>query len=488
MCGIAGAAGAPDINEKVKRRLVALGYRGPNACGTYQVEGLSTGNTLLKITGDMPQPLVGKGALVFDGEIFNFRELGTEQGVKTDSDIEMLFTLVEKKIKERYSPINAVFSALSDANGGYALAYILDNELVLARDPVGIKSLFYSLEKEAEKPKIFFASERKAFCDGRSNMQPFPPGSIMSFNARSGDVKKKFLEIEPPQERIVEEHEAAFRLKAALEKAVEIRLTKTTGIAFSGGIDSTFLAALAKRIDPSVPLYAVGLPNSHDLVQAEFAAEAAGMSDSLKIRLLSSEEIEAAIPDIIYSTESIDPMKIAIGLPLYFVAKTVKEDGKRVLLTGQGADELFGGYSRHEVFFEQGLEVLDREIYSDLKKISTINLERDNMVTAANSVKLRVPFLDKEVIRTGLAIRPELKILKRSDRYIRKYILRKAADGLLPPELLWKEKKAIQYGTGVQKVLDRLARDAGFSKKEGNHIEKYLKRVAAEKGFNFITR
>ena len=489
MCGIAGAAGAPDINEKVKRRLVALGHRRTNACGTYQVEGLSTGNTLLKITGDMPQPLVGKGALVFDGEIFNFRELGAEQGVKIDSDIEMLFTLVEKKIKEGYSPINAVSSALSGANGGYALAYVLDNELVLARDPVGIKPLFYSLEKEAEKPKIFFASERKAFCDGRSNIQPFPPGSIMSFNAQSsGDVKEKFLGIELPQERIMEEHEAAFRLKATLEKAVEIRLTKTTGIAFSGGIDSTFLAALAKRIDPSVPLYTVGLPNSHDLAQAEFAAEAAGMLDSLKIRLLSPEEIEAAIPDIIYSTESIDPMKIAIGLPLYFVAKTVKEDGKRVLLTGQGADELFGGYSRHEGFFEQGLEVLDREIYSDLKQISTINLERDNMVTTANSVKLRVPFLDKEVIRTGLAIRPELKVLKRSDRYIRKYILRKAADGLLPPELLWKEKKAIQYGTGVQKVLDRLARDAGFSKKEGNHIEKYLKQVAADKGFNFITR
>ena len=237
---------------------------------------------------------------------------------------------------------------------------------------------------------------------------------------------------------------------------------------------------------PSIPLYAVGLPDSHDISQAESAAEAAGMRDSLKIHLLSPEEIEAAIPDVIYTTESIDPMKIAIGLPLYFVAKTAKEDGKRVLLTGQGADELFGGYSRHEVFLEQGPEVLDREIYSDLKKISTINLERDDMVTMANSVELRVPFLDKDVIRTGLAISPELKVLKKEGRYIRKYILRKAADDLLPSELLWKEKKAMQYGTGVQKVLDKLSRDAGFSKKEGNHIEKYLKQVAAEQGFDFI--
>ena len=271
-----------------------------------------------------------------------------------------------------------------------------------------------------------------------------------------------------------------------MKKLWRLRLTQTSGIAFSGGIDSTFLAALAKKINSSISLYAVGLPDSHDIAQAQSAAEAAGMRDSLKIHFLSPEEIEAAVPDVIYATESTDPMKIAIGLPLYFVAKTAKEDGKRVLLTGQGADELFGGYSRHEGFLEQGPEVLDREIYSDIKNISTINLERDDMVTMANSVELRVPFLDKEVIRTGLAISPELKVLKKDGLYTRKYILRKAADGLLPSELLWKEKKAMQYGTGVQKVLDKLARDAGFSKKEGNHIEKYLKKVAADHGFDFI--
>ena len=377
---------------------------------------------------------------------------------------------------------------LSKVNGDYALAYVLDNELILARDPVGVKPLFYFMGKGEEKPRIIFASEKKAFSVKRNDVKPFPPGRVMDFNILSGRLEEKSLKIELPQERISEENEAAFRLKVALEKAVEIRLTKTSGIAFSGGIDSTFLAALAKSVDSSIPLYAVGLPDSHDLSQAQSAAEAAGMRDSLKIHLLSSEEIEAAIPNVIYSTESINPMKIAIGLPLYFVAKTAKEDGKRVLLTGQGADELFGGYSRHEVFLEQGPEVLDREIYSDLKKISTINLERDDMVTMANSVELRVPFLDKDVIRTGLAISPELKVLKREGLYIRKYILRKAADGLLPSELIWKEKKAIQYGTGVQKVLDKLARDAGFSKKEGNHIEKYLKQVAANEGFDFIVR
>jgi asparagine synthase (glutamine-hydrolysing) len=488
MCGIAGAAGTPDTNKEVKRMLAALSHRGPDACGTYEAEGLSIGNTLLKITGDMPQPLVGKGALVLNGEVFNFRELAAEQGIKTDSDTEVLFDLIETEIKKGETITNSVFSVLSRVNGDYALAYTLDNELLLARDTIGVKPLFYSIEKEVEKPKVTFASEKKAFSSQNSCIKPFPPGRIMALNIYNGKLEEKFLKIEVPQERISEEYEAASRLKAALERAVEIRLTKTAGIAFSGGIDSTFLAALAKSIDPSISLYAVGLPNSHDLTQAQHAAEVAGMKNSLKTHLLSPEEIEDAIPNVIYSTESTDPMKIAIGLPLYFVAKTAKEDGKRVLLTGQGADELFGGYSRHEGFLEQGPEVLDREIYSDIQNISVINLERDDMVTMANSVELRVPFLDKEVIKTGLAISPELKVLKKDGLYIRKYILRKAANGLLPSELLWKEKKAIQYGTGVQKVLDKLARDAGFSKKERNHIEKYLKKVAADEGFDFIFR
>ena len=472
--------------------LAALGHRGPDACGTYQAGGLSIGNTLLKITGDMPQPLVGKGALVLNGEIFNFRELAAESGIKAgfdkdaDSDTEVLFSLIEARIQEGNTPINAVFSVLSRVNGDYALAYALNNELVLARDPVGVKPVFYFIKGGTEKPEIAFASEKKAFSNPGRDMKPLPPGSIMSFNILSGRLEEKSLKIEPPQERISEEHQAASRLKAALEKAVEIRLTQASGIAFSGGIDSTFLAALAKKINPDISLYAVGLPDSHDIAQAESAAEATGMRESLKIHLLSPEEIEAAVPHVIYATESTNPMKIAIGLPLYIVAKTAREDGKRVLITGQGADELFGGYSRHEGFLEHGSEVLDREIYSDIQNISKTNLERDDMVTMANSVELRVPFLDKEVIRTGLAISPELKVLKKGGSCTRKYILRKAAEGLLPSELLWKEKKAMQYGTGVQKVLDKLSRDAGFSKKEGNHIEKYLKQVAAEQGFDFI--
>jgi len=486
MCGIAGMFGTPDSDKEVKKMLEALEHRGPDACGIHTEGNLSIGNTLLKITGDMPQPLTGTGSLVLNGEIYNFRELASEIGLNTESDTELLFTLIKNGVKNGITPLNSVFSVLSKVNGDYALAYACGTELVLARDPSGVKPLFYCYV-DMEKPELAFASEKKAFSRRGREAKPLPQGGVIGFNTEKGKIKEKTeeksLKINPPEERISTEKEAVLCLKAVLENAVKLRLNHASGIAFSGGIDSTFLAALAKRIDPDVALYAVGLPDSHDIAQAEYAAEAAGMKRNLKVHFLSPEEIEAAVPRVIYATESTDPMKVSIGLPLYIVAKTAREDGKRVLLTGQGADELFGGYSRHEGFFEQGSEVLDKEIYSDLENISTINLERDDMVTMANSVELRVPFLDKEVIKTGLAISPELKVIKKDGLYIRKYILRKAADDILPPELLWKEKKAMQYGTGVQKVLDWLARDSGFSKKQGNHIEKYLKHIAYENGF-----
>ncbi|HWR25076.1 MAG TPA: asparagine synthetase B, partial [Methanosarcina sp.] len=398
MCGIAGAARTPDPNTKVKKMLAALAHRGPDSCGIYDGKGLSIGNTLLKITGDMPQPLKGLGALVFNGEIFNFRELAAKSGLKTDSDTEVLFSLIETGIKKGDTALNAVFSALSAVNGDYALAYACGRELILARDPVGVKPLFYNLNKGIYKQEIVFASEKKALFASEENIEPFPPGGILCFDTQSGRLEEQSLKIEPPKTRISEEAGAALRLKAALKKAVELRLTSDSAIAFSGGIDSTFLAALSKEINPTISLYAVGLQGSHDIMQAKKAAEALGMETSLKLHFLSQGEIEATIPNVIHATESIDPMKIAIGLPLYIIAKTARKDGKLVLLTGQGADELFGGYSRHEGFVEQGTEVLDQEIYSDLENISKINLERDDMVTMTNSVELRVPFLDKEVI------------------------------------------------------------------------------------------
>ncbi|MDD2439610.1 MAG: asparagine synthetase B [Methanosarcinaceae archaeon] len=498
MCGIAGACRNgpfPDTETKVRKMLECLRHRGPDAFGIHCKGKGCIGNTLLKITGDLPQPLIGKyGALVFNGEIFNFREIAKSLGLQPRSDTETLLRLFEaemEKNEDNHSnsrALNAVFAALSRVNGDYALAYLAGNELILARDPPGVKPLFYSFGKaKAAFPELFFASEKKAFLPLGIEAFSFSPGNILSFNINSGNLQEKSLQIQPPEFRITKEEEASFALKRALEKAVALRFVSGCGIAFSGGIDSALVAAFAKEKSQAqaFQLYAVGLSGSHDLLQAEFAARELGMEQKLVSHVLSPEEIEAVIPELIWTLETVDPLKIAIGLPLYIVAKEARKAGVRVLLTGQGSDELLAGYRRHEVFFEAGEDVLDREIFGDLCKISELNLERDDMVTMANGVELRVPFLDPEVIRVGLAISPELKVQKRNGAYIRKYILRKVARDLLSPELALKEKKAMQYGTGVQKVLDKLAREAGFSRKKGKHIEKYLGWVAEKKGFSF---
>lgn len=512
MCGIAGASGSvpsPDIEAKIKKMLEILRHRGPDACGVHSEGKVSIGNTLLKITGDMPQPLKGeKGVLVLNGEIFNFREIAADLGLRTTSDTETLLHMIETGIKDRIGignrtdnsgekngpeagkdpktpALEAVSAALSRVNGDYALAYLSGDELVLARDPLGVKPLFYSLREGGErdrKPELFFASEKKALLPYKIEASPLAPGSVLSFNVKTGKTREMSLKIRPPELRISDEEKAAAALRAALEKAVSLRLSPGCGIAFSGGIDSAVVAALAGKKTRDFRLYAVGLPDSHDLVQAEFAARALGMENLLVTHILSPEEIEAAVPEVIRAVESVNPMKVSIGLPLYIIAKHARKDGVRVLLTGQGSDELLAGYRRHEAFLEAGGEVLDREVFGDICKISEVNLERDDMVTMANSVELRVPFLDPEVVRVGLAISPELKVQKMDGVYSRKYILRKMALDLLSPELARKEKKAMQYGTGVQKVLDKLARDVGFSRKEGKHIEKYLDQVAEEKG------
>ena len=172
MCGIAGVAGIPESRSGVKKMLEILGHRGPDACGIHTSGNISVGNTLLKITGDMPQPLVGRGAFVLNGEAFNFRELASEERIRTDSDTELLFSMIEAGVVEGKTPIEAVYSVLSRVNGDFALAYACGNEIVLARDPAGVKPLFYCFGDRmvksnigggnAESPKIAFASEKKA--------------------------------------------------------------------------------------------------------------------------------------------------------------------------------------------------------------------------------------------------------------------------------------------------------------------------------------
>ncbi len=432
MCGIAGATGK-DSEVLVKKMLEAIKHRGPDGAATYSTGDITFGNVLLKITGDKHQPLSNGGALTYNGEIYNFREIAEELRLITDSDSETLFALICSKGME---------AGIQELDGDYAFAYNEGEELCLARDPAGVKPLYYGKNQNA----FAFASEKKALSAiGINDCFPLKPGHILSYS--SGIILEKKVTGFQQAERINDENTASRTLFDAMERAVKKRSYKPCAIAFSGGLDSSLIAALC----PEAELYSVGIKGSHDIAQTRKAAHELGLTDKLHLHELSIEEVESALPDVIRAIESTDLMKVSIALPLFFASKDAHSDGIRVILSGQGADELFAGYKRYESMNPSQLE---NELRRDLDNIAENNLERDDAVTMANGVELRVPYLDREVVGLSLGIAPGLKV----HNGIRKYILRLSAQGILPDELAWKEKKAAQYSSGIHSALTKLAK------------------------------
>ncbi len=435
MCGIAGAAGK-DSEALVKKMLKAIKHRGPDGSGTFSIGDITLGNVLLKITGDKQQPLTDGGALTYNGEIYNFREIAERLRITTDSDSEALFALIGAKGIEK---------AIQELDGDYAFAFVEDEKLHLARDPAGVKPLYYSTSAG-----FAFASEKKALCAiGMSEIHTLKPGYMLTFSA--GKITEKRVAGFTAGEPIADENTASKALYEAIGRAVEKRRYKPCALAFSGGLDSSLIAALC----PEVELYSVGMAGSHDIMQTKRAAKLLRLSDKLHLHELTPDEVEAALPAVIRAVESGDPLKVSIAMPLFFASRDAHNDGIRVMLSGQGADELFAGYKRYESMTPAELE---QALRKDLDNIAENNLERDDAVTMANAVELRVPYLDREVVELALRIAPELKI----HNGIRKYILRLAAKNLLPDELVFKEKKAAQYSSGIYSELVKLARKNGF--------------------------
>jgi len=342
-------------------------------------------------------------------------------------------------------------AALGELDGDYAFAYASEGRIQLARDPAGVKPLFYGRSEEL----FAFASEKKALSAiGITEINSLGPGHMLTYFDGSYIEKKVTGFVRG--ERITDEHLASSALFNAIERAVKKRMYSPSAIAFSGGLDSSLIAALC----PEAELYSVGMSGSHDSMQTKKAAVLLGMENKLHLQELTVDDVVRALPDVIRAIESPEPLKVSIAMPLYFASKNAHEDGLRVMLSGQGADELFAGYRRYGSL---GPDELEKALLCDLDNIANNNLERDDAASMANSVELRVPYLDREVVNLALRIAPELKI----KNGIRKYILRLAAGRLLPDELAFKEKKAAQYSSGIYSAIEKLARKNGF---KGEHV------------------
>jgi len=269
---------------------------------------------------------------------------------------------------------------------------------------------------------------------------------------------------------LIDEAEAIRELTACIKDAVQSCMAERgrIGVAFSGGIDSSLIAAIAASIDPDIELYAVGMHGSHDINHAEKAASLLGMEDRLRICECTEADIESAIPQVLHAIKTTSPVASGIGICMYLVSRCAHEHGTGLLLTGQGADELFAGYKRYEQAFDDG--VLGIELERDVLALPA-QIERDALVADLCGVELCLPICNSDVVDIACGIDARLKMRKDEGGYKRKYILRRVSEQYLPHRLAWAPKKAAQYGTGVQNALGRMARRQGLGQ------EGFLNRV-----------
>ena len=442
--------------------------------------------------------------LIFNGEIYNFNKIESflkEKQSKSDSykksksDSQLLAHLVkyhydiiknDEKINDNYL-LESVKVIIRQLDGDYSFAiYDKDyNDLIVSRDPIGVKPMFYGIKDDLKG----FASERKALWKAGFNdneIKNLKPGSIL-YNFNEIDLEddlinkiintdfkmlkssyneyKDYLDIKDSYDVYKE------LLRDDIYSAVEKRVENIVniGLIFSGGVDSTILAVILKDIAEKrekdenlkplhITLYAVGLENSQDISFSKRIAEDLGLD--LKTVIIDEEIIRNSVEDVLTAIEDANIMKPGVGMTIYLATKAIHEDGIKVALSGQGADELFGGYNRYLKHFEDNTLFdayfnLDEEIYHDIANLYHVNLERDDAVSMANGVELRVPFLDKEVINLALDIPGKFKI-KNNEDLLRKHIIRDLALDIGVPEYIaLRPKKAAQYGSGINKKLKK---------------------------------
>jgi len=264
---------------------------------------------------------------------------------------------------------------------------------------------------------------------------------------------------------------------AKLDAVVKGQCEKETGVIFSGGIDSSLLAVLAAQ-HCSVTAYTVGVAEAPDL---PFAKQLKSHFHHEIIKLSDDEidaELDTLLPIIMETEGEVSPVRVGAEFPSYFASRAAKEDGFKVVLSGQGPDEMFGGYARYlPVLFKEGYDALEELLRKDTLELRDRIILIDKTVCARNGVELRNPFLANSFITYGLSIpvkdrlwsgktKPKYPCEEHEGKYaIRKLCEKKAAEAILPKEIVWRPKKAAQYGSGIHKVLDRLARKHGFKEK-----------------------
>jgi asparagine synthase (glutamine-hydrolysing) len=282
------------------------------------------------------------------------------------------------------------------------------------------------------------------------DVQEFPPGTW--FHSNLGFHKFYRVPESDPWEMPLAERMRT--LRDTLERSVVKRLMSDVpvGAFLSGGLDSSLIAAIARRHLPELHTFSVGVAGSRDLKAARRVADHLGTTHHEYV--YDAREIRRRLPEIVYSLESFDQDLVRSAIPCYFASRLAAEQVK-VVLTGEGADELFAGYDYYKGITDPG--ALQRELRRSVRTLHNMNLQRVDRLTMAHSIEGRVPFLDVEMIALAQTIPPELKLATDDrGRQVEKWILRKACEDLLPPEIIWRDKEQFDEGSGTVDLIGNI--------------------------------
>ncbi|MDH5827553.1 asparagine synthase B [Sphingobacterium faecium] len=479
MCGIIGAFDLKDSVEVVRPQVLEMSkrirHRGPDWSGIYSSEQAILAHERLAIVDPKSgsQPLYspdGQVVLAVNGEIYNHQELRAslpDYDFATESDSEVILAMYLQKGPQFIEELNGIF--------GFALYDARDGSFLIARDHMGIIPLYYGSD---EKGQFFVASELKSLEGFCTTMDQFPPGHYM-YSIESKEPKRWYSREWESYDVVKDAETDIVRLRESLEAAVHRQLMSDVpyGVLLSGGLDSSVIAAItkkfaSKRIEsgdedeawyPQLHSFAVGLKGAPDLIAAKKAADHIGTIHH-EVNFTIQEGLDA-IRDVIYHLETYDVTTIRASTPMYLLSRVIKSMGIKMVLSGEGSDELFGGY----LYFHKAPNAKEfhEETVRKLKKLYLYDCLRANKSLAAWGVEGRVPFLDKEFMDVAMTMNPTDKMIK--DGRMEKWVLRKAFEDYLPESIAWRQKEQFSDGVGyswidtLKEQAERKVSDVAFA-------------------------
>ena len=458
MCGIVAIFNiqeqTPELRQKALRMSQKIRHRGPDWSGIYNGGSAILSHERLSIVDPESgkQPLFSpdmKQILAVNGEIYNHQDIRRQYAEKyqfqTGSDCEVILALYREKGIDFLEDLSGIFAfALYDAE---------KDEFLIARDPIGVIPLYIGYDNDG---KVYVASEMKALEGNCDRYEVFLPGHY--YSSREGKMTRYYKRDWMEYDAVKDNGASVQDIHDALEAAVKRQLMSDVpyGVLLSGGLDSSVISAIAEKFSehrieddsatkawwPRLHSFAVGLKGAPDLAKAKMVADHIGTVHH-EINYTIQEGLDA-IRDVIYFIETYDVTTVRASTPMYLLARVIKSMGIKMVLSGEGADEVFGGY----LYFHKApnAKAFHEETVRKLSKLYLYDCLRANKSLSAWGVEGRVPFLDKEFLDVAMRTNPEAKMCP--GKTIEKKIVREAFADMLPEAVAWRQKEQFSDGVG----------------------------------------